>query len=233
MALTYGFYNAELKNGEFDRTYDAEDFGRLFDGIISDGVFKGFGDSFKVTKKSNTEITVGTGKAWFNGTWSLLSEPMSLGTKFSNLSNSSTIAVVLEVNKQKRYNRIFSRVFGNSLKLTQDDTTGVYEYCLAYVRVSSSGNILSIESHIGQGTENVTPWAKGLLGGGSSSASATIDASVYTTGVKFTGTSGFDLTFKDTNGLSYVNKFKITEQNGKISKITNNTTGRSITINYE
>ena len=35
MALTYGFYNAELVNGSYDRTYDAEDFGAMFDGLIS------------------------------------------------------------------------------------------------------------------------------------------------------------------------------------------------------
>ena len=33
MALTYGFYNAELVNGSYDRTYDAEDFGAMFDGL--------------------------------------------------------------------------------------------------------------------------------------------------------------------------------------------------------
>lgn len=39
MALTYGFYNAELKDGKYDRSYDAEDFGAMFNGIITDGVF--------------------------------------------------------------------------------------------------------------------------------------------------------------------------------------------------
>lgn len=228
MGLTYGFYNAELKNGEMDRTYDAEDFGRLFDGLITDGVFKGFGDSFKVRKQSEKVVTVGTGKAWFNGTWTLLDEPIN-----TTLQGSSMWAVVLEVNKQSRTNKIRFVSFGNSLELVRDDSLRIYQYCLAYVRCSDSGGILSVESHIGQGSENITPWAKGLLGGTGGGGNATLNASVYTTGVKFTGSSGFDLTFKDTNGLSYVNKFKITEQNGKISKITNSTTGRSINVSYE
>lgn len=232
MALTYGFYNAELKNGEFDRTYDAEDFGRLFEGLISDGVFKGFGDSFRVTKNSNTSIVVGTGKAWFNGTWSILSEPLVLSTVFSG-SNPSVIAVILQVNKRQRFNSIKIRVFGNNLNLTNDAAAGVFEYCLAYVHLSSSGNVLSIESHIGQGGENVTPWVRSVLGTGGGTSSAFSDVSVYTTGVKFKGSSEFELSFKDTNGLAYMNKFKITEQNGKISKITNTNTGRSIAVSYE
>lgn len=229
MALEYGFYNAELKNGEFDRTYDAEDFGEIFDGIITDGVFKGYGSEFKMTKTGASTISVGTGKAWLNGTWNVLKSPLTLAIP----TTSPIVVVMLTVNKKTRYNGFSIKAFGNELavSVTQDEAQGLFQHCLAYVRISN-GAISSIESHIGQGTKNVTPWASGLLGGNAAS-SGKLEASAYTTGIKFKGTSGFDLTFKDSNGLTYVNNFAITESAGKISSITNKTTGRSIAISYE
>ena len=59
-----GFFNS-VNN---DRTYDAEDMGKIFEGIISDGVFNNInkGNSFKVTKVNNTiTVNVAAGKAWF------------------------------------------------------------------------------------------------------------------------------------------------------------------------
>ncbi len=225
MSLIYGFYNAELKNGTFDRTYDAEDFGKFFDGIMSDGVFKNYGNAFKVTKTGNNTVTVDTGKAWLNGTWNVLEAPQSF-----KIGTAPLYAIILTVNKKARTNFISIKECGNEVTLTRDETNEVYQYCLAYIRVAN-GVITSVESHIGRGTENVTPWATGLIGGGSGGAK--LEASAYTTGIKFKGTTGFDLTFKDTNGLSYVNNFKIVESGGKITKIINNSTGRSIVISYE
>ena len=78
MALTYGFYNAELVNGSYDRTYDAEDFGAMFDGLISDGVFPTYGKQFKVTKYAELKVKVNTGKAWLNGTWTILDKAIAV-----------------------------------------------------------------------------------------------------------------------------------------------------------
>ena len=57
--LRYGFYNSV--NG--DRKYEAEDMGRLFDGIIQDGVFYSVGNRFRVEAAGGMYITVGTGRA--------------------------------------------------------------------------------------------------------------------------------------------------------------------------
>lgn len=228
MPIEYGFYNAKLEDGEFDRAYDAEDFGQLFDGLITDGVFKGYGDEFKVTKVGTASVSVGTGKAWFNGTWNVNKNPIVIGLP----TTYPLVAITLVVDKSRRMNFISTPYFGNtsSVTMTRNETGGVFQYCLAYVYFSN-GAISHIESHIGQGTENVTPWATSLLGGGS--VSGKLEASAYTSGIRFKGTSGFDLTFKDANGLTYVNEFAIAESDGKISTITNKSTGRSIAINYE
>ena len=236
MALTYGFYNAELVNGSYDRTYDAEDFGAMFDGLISDGVFPTYGKKFKVTKYSELKVKVSTGKAWFNGTWTTLDKAIAISVdKDAPLS-----AIILQVNKKERKNSIIALAAGNKVTLTNSDDLGVYQYCLAYVRVSG-GAITGVENHVGEGDENVTPLATGLMGGGSSAGSAssggvsgTMSASAYTTGIRFHGDTGFDLTFKDEKGLTYENSFTIQNgADGAISSITNKSTGRSINVSYD
>lgn len=69
--LSYGFYNS--KNG--DRTYNAMSVGRLFDGLITDGVYSGVGagEKFKIVLGTTPgTIKVKPGKAWFNHTWTHL-----------------------------------------------------------------------------------------------------------------------------------------------------------------
>ena len=53
MAITSGFYNSV--NG--DRTYDADQFGSLFDGIIAPGVFPNVGDKFPLKRTLCYSIT--------------------------------------------------------------------------------------------------------------------------------------------------------------------------------
>lgn len=230
MALTYGFYNAELKNGKYDRSYNAEDFGAMFDGIISDGVFRSYGNAFKVTKTSDKTFSVGTGRAWFNGTWTCLDEATEFA--ISSVVNAPLYIVSLSIHKKARTNTLSVYPSGTSVSMTKDDTYGSYEYCLAYVYVSG-GVITKVESHIGQGSENVTPYAEGLLGG-SSSVLSNVKAASYTTGILFKANNAFDLTFKTENGLSYKNSFSVaTDKSGKITIIKNETAGRSITVGYE
>lgn len=226
MALTYGFYNAELVDGVYDRTYDAEDFGKMFEGIITDGIFPTYGKNFKVSKYEELKVRVGTGKAWFNGTWTILDKDFAV----SVASDSPLTAIVLEINKKTRKNSLRSLPFGNKVTLVNDSEQGIYQYCLAYVRVAN-GAIADIESHIANGSENVTPWATSLFGGGSSGGS--VSASTYTTGIKFIGSDKFELSFKDEKGLDYMNEFGLElDSKGRITKINNKTVGRSIVVSY-
>ena len=67
MALTSGFYPS--KDG--DRKYSALDFGRMFDGLIHDGIYATALNGFRPRMKDATSLTiqVDSGRAWFNHTW--------------------------------------------------------------------------------------------------------------------------------------------------------------------
>lgn len=233
MAFTFGFYNAELKDGLPDRSYDAQDFGKYLDGIISDGVIKPYGDAFKVTvlDAAARKISIGTGKGWFNGTWNVLDEPLEV-TLPPNVA-SHLEAVILQVNHQGRTNRIYTASFGNKITLSNNPEIGKYEYCLAGIRVADNA-IVRANSHIGEG-DPLTPWSVCLLAGGATAGGGSVtvnDSGAYTTGIQFVQ-NGFNLTFTNATGLQYVNEYSYIETGDKITEIRNKTLGKGITISYD
>ena len=94
MSVTYGFYNSI--NG--DRKYNALEMSSIFDGIIVDGVYMSIGDALNVKSSGGMGITVGTGRAWFNHTWTLNDSVMPLTIESSDVLLNRIDAVVLEVN---------------------------------------------------------------------------------------------------------------------------------------
>jgi hypothetical protein len=93
MSFTYGFYNS--LNG--DRKYDAIQFGQLFDGIINDGVFMSIGEHFNVEALEDMKVKVGTGRAWFNSTWSYNDSSIILPLSSSAALLNRIDLVILEV----------------------------------------------------------------------------------------------------------------------------------------
>lgn len=147
MALTYGFFNSL----NHDRTYSAEDFGRLFKGIITDGIFGDLDEEFVVTaSEEGLMVFVGSGKAWFNNTWTYndYTYPLVLDASSNNLNRID--AIVLEVNKQTRLNSI-KIVKGESLPdavrptLTLDDDNQIWQYALAYISVPANTETITTE----------------------------------------------------------------------------------------
>lgn len=63
MAISCGFFNSK----GLDRVYSAEDFTEYLSSLICNGVLDTYGDMFEVRRKSDTEIEIGTGKAWIKG----------------------------------------------------------------------------------------------------------------------------------------------------------------------
>lgn len=116
MELHFGFYNSDPVTGT--RTYSAEDMSRLLDGIITEGVFNTYGKSFNIVapetfkegEEDNTfSVVVGPGKAWYNGTWTMIDEDETLFLDIEEgpIDNRRVDEVILEVNTVTRNNRIF------------------------------------------------------------------------------------------------------------------------------
>jgi hypothetical protein len=92
MAFTYGFYNAVAH----DRVYDAETMGRMFDGLMNDGVFQSVGGHFVVTQTTGMNVLVASGRAWFNHTWSYNDTGMTLAIAAADAILPRIDSVILE-----------------------------------------------------------------------------------------------------------------------------------------
>ena len=98
MAISSGFYNSV--NG--DRTYDADQFGSLFDGIIAPGVFPNVGDKFRVRPTNNgMSVYVGAGKAWLNNRWVENSGDETVSITGSHATLDRIDLVCIEVDRSK------------------------------------------------------------------------------------------------------------------------------------
>lgn len=142
MAVTYGFYDSV--NG--DRKYNAEQFGSMFDGLITDGVYEHYGSAFSVSPGNGLEVQVGVGRAWFNHRWILNDSAIFLPESGDPLLPPGTLnrkdAVVIRIDTriEERSNSIVY-IRGSESSNPQPPTmasgaNGVYEYPLAYITLS-------------------------------------------------------------------------------------------------
>lgn len=139
MTVKGGFYNSLAG----DRKYDAIDFGSVFDGIITDGVFVNYGGHLVVTPQgSNMNVVVATGRAWFNHTWTLNDANLVITVDTSEVSLNRIDAIILEVDSS-------DAVRANSIKKlkgtpattpvnpTLVNTSTKHQYALAYIYVGA------------------------------------------------------------------------------------------------
>lgn len=164
MSVTYGFYNAK----GHDRQYDAGQLSSIFDGLINDGIYATIGDAFVITAGSNMSVTVGTGRAWFNHTWTYNDAKLILTIPNSEVLLDRYDAVVLETNDADdvRANsiKVISGVAASSPKkpdLTND--THTHQYPLAYIKVPANSTSVSqanIENCIGT---SACPFVTGIV----------------------------------------------------------------------
>lgn len=108
MAVTSGFYNSVSG----DRKYNALQMSSIFDGIIEDGVYNSIGDRFSLTAGEGNTVVVGTGRAWFNHTWTLNDADYPLTIEPAEVVLNRYDAIVIEVNGS-------NAVRGNSIKVVK------------------------------------------------------------------------------------------------------------------
>ncbi len=165
MALTYGFYDS--LSG--DRTYNAAQMSSLFDGIITDGIFQSVGSALQITGMAGTmNVSVGSGRAWFNHTWTYNDSTMTLTVSASETVLNRIDSLVLEVNTDvgTRANsiHIVKGTPGSSpVAPTMIDTSTQHQYRLADIYVAAgSTQITSGDITNFIGTAN-TPFITGVI----------------------------------------------------------------------
>lgn len=145
MTIKSGFFNSSSG----DRKYDALDLSSIFDGIIEDGVFATLDNQFAVKPGTGMQVTVDTGKAWFNHTWTINDAILPLTIEAADITLDRYDAVVLEVNNTDPVRRNDIKIVkgtpaGIPKKPTLVNETDVHQHALAYILVGKG--VTSIEA---------------------------------------------------------------------------------------
>lgn len=139
MAFSYGFFDS--KNG--DRKYDATEFSSIFDGIIKDGVYMDIGDHYNVTANGTSmSVFVGTGRAWFDHTWSLNTSAYELKIDQAEVVQNRIDAIVLDIDHRDAYRLNTLMVVKGTRSTSPAKPTLINEqyhkqYPLAYVTIAA------------------------------------------------------------------------------------------------
>lgn len=166
MAITSGFFNS--KNG--DRKYDTVDWSSMFEGMFADGVFKTIGENFAPKAGSGMQVTIGTGKAWFNKAFIKNSSLHQVAINTSDVLLDRIDAIVIEINhtesvRQGTIKYIAGTPASSPSKPALTKSEQVNQYPITYVTVphgSSSISQSNIEVMVGK---SECPFAVGLIEG--------------------------------------------------------------------
>lgn len=164
MSLSSGFFNSN--NG--DRKYSTEQFSKIFNGIINDGVFMSIGDGLIPKANGTNTIYISSGRAWFDGTWTENDAVYPIVVPTSDFLRPRIDALVLEVNKSDAVRaNSFKFIQGlantNPSKPSITSTDDVFYHVLCYVtRRANDENVSNADLEIIVGTEEC-PFVTGIL----------------------------------------------------------------------
>lgn len=101
MSLTYGFFNANLVEGDYDRKYTADQLAEFFASLIGNGVSAAT-NSFKVIPSSGLTMNVMPGFAWINGFWAKNDSAFAISESAAPASGYRQDLVVLRFDRSDR-----------------------------------------------------------------------------------------------------------------------------------
>lgn len=164
MSVTSGFFNS--LNG--DRRYTAEQFSELMDGLINDGVFANIGSAFAVNAATGNGITIGIGRAWFNGTWLYNDAVLPMNVRAAEALVDRIDALVIEINRSDAVRAgnimfVYGEPSSTPVRPSLTNTDEIHQYPLAYIYRSAGATSVSqadIENMVGT---SACPFVTGIL----------------------------------------------------------------------
>lgn len=164
MALTSGFFNSVNS----DRMYNAEDFNNIFDGVINDGIFMSIGTSMMVTQNSGMTVNIGTGKAWFDSTWSINEAITPITLDDAEMILNRIDVVVLEIDKrdsvrQNSFNIVKGTPASSPLVPSLLNEENHKQYPLAEIYVAAGATEITTTNITNKVGSDATPFITGIL----------------------------------------------------------------------
>lgn len=96
MAVTYGFFDSI----NHDRTYNAEELSRYFEGIVGNGVLKGIGNQLSISTE-NTTVKLESGRAIIDCRWYNQDSPIVFTVNAAATTRIDTLVLKVDYNTRK------------------------------------------------------------------------------------------------------------------------------------
>lgn len=162
--LEYGFYNS--MNG--DRRYNSVQMSEIFEGLITDGVYPSVGEMFAVTAGEGMQVIIGTGRAWFDATWSRNKAryPMDIEIADPVFERIDTVCIKVDKSDAVRANSfvvVKGLVSTEPTPSTLPNGNDAFYHPIAYIRVKAAAtslNATDIEILVGK---SICPFTTSIL----------------------------------------------------------------------
>ncbi len=165
MAWTSGFFNSV--NG--DRLYNADQMSRIFEGLITDGVYESVANKLAVQPNSGMTIQIATGRGWFGRHWVNNDSEYTLTVADSDVILNRYVAVVIKVDDTDAVRDAvpylkYGEFATNPVKPTMTRTETVKEFCLAYIYIGAGvSEITASAIEDTRADEALCGWVTGLI----------------------------------------------------------------------
>lgn len=165
MAWTSGFFNSV--NG--DRLYNADQMSRIFEGLITDGIYESVANKLAVQPNSGMTIQIATGRGWFGRHWVNNDSEYKLTVAQSDVILNRYVAVVIKVDDTDAVRDAvpyikYSDFATTPVKPTMTRTETVKEYCLAYIYIKAGATaITASDIEDTRANESLCGWVTGLI----------------------------------------------------------------------
>lgn len=166
MSVTSGFFNS--LSG--DRKYDAIQISSMFDGLITDGIYNGYLESFMVTASSPASmvVTVGEGRCWFNHTWTLNDAPLPLTLDVGDVVLNRIDTIVIDVDSTDTVRACTIKVVkgtpsSQAVRPTLENTETHHQYPLCDISVPAGATTITQSNITNRRGTSDCPFAATLM----------------------------------------------------------------------
>lgn len=164
MAVRSGFFNSVNK----DRTYYANEFSAMLDGVINDGVFSSIGTAFSVTAAGGNTVNVGIGRAWFNSAWLFNDSILPITLDNPEVLQNRIDAIVIEINYTEEVRNGSIKVVKGAPSSTPSNPTltkneFVNQYPLVYIYRKAGATAVSQSDITNMIGTSSCPYITGIL----------------------------------------------------------------------
>lgn len=166
MSEKSGFFNALLVDGDYDRTYNANDYSDNLAVVISNGVLRTPADDLKVTA-SGLVATVAAGRAWINGHYYKNDTALVLAATVPPVGGSRYDRIMLRFDntlQQRRIHVVYveGTASNNPVPPSPTRNDSIYDLVLADIYITANATSITVTDQ--RANKNLCGWVYSTAG---------------------------------------------------------------------